>query len=64
MQAPSFLAEHAASVEQYCQQILAHKRPHVPARLLDAMLYSLLAGGKRVRLLCCCHAIKLAVVGI
>jgi geranylgeranyl pyrophosphate synthase len=49
MQAPSFLAEHAVSVEQYCQQTLTLKRPHVPERLLDAMLYSLLAGGKRVR---------------
>ncbi len=49
MQAPSFLAEHAVSVEQYCKQILEQKRAHVPARLLDAMLYSLLAGGKRVR---------------
>jgi len=49
MQAPSFLAEHAVSVEQFCKQKLEEKRPHVPARLLDAMLYSLLAGGKRVR---------------
>ena len=49
MQAPSFLAEHAVSVEQYCKHILEQKRAHVPNRLLDAMLYSLLAGGKRVR---------------
>ena len=49
MQAPSFLAEHAVSVENLCKQTLEQKRAHVPARLLDAMLYSLLAGGKRVR---------------
>ncbi len=49
MQAPQFLAEHALSVENFCKQTLENKRPHVPTRLLDAMLYSLLAGGKRVR---------------
>ena len=49
MQAPNFLAEHAVSVEQYCKHVLEQRRAHVPERLLDAMLYSLLAGGKRVR---------------
>jgi len=49
MQAPQFLSEHALSVENFCKQTLEKKRPHVPERLLDAMLYSLLAGGKRVR---------------
>ncbi len=49
MQAPSFLSAYAAEVEQYCKQTLENKRQHVPAHLLDAMLYSLMAGGKRVR---------------
>jgi len=49
MQAPLFLAEHAISVENYCRATLENKRPHVPERLLDAMLYALLAGGKRIR---------------
>lgn len=49
MKAPDFLFEHALQVEDFCKQRLEDKRPHVPSRLLDAMLYSLLAGGKRVR---------------
>ena len=49
MQAPLFLAQHAVATEHYCKDYLAVKRAHVPARLYDAMLYSLLAGGKRVR---------------
>ncbi|MDX8380486.1 MAG: polyprenyl synthetase family protein [Ghiorsea sp.] len=49
MQAPLFLAEHAISVEKYCRARLENKMAHVPARLLDAMLYALLAGGKRIR---------------
>lgn len=49
MKAPNFLFEHALLVEDFCKKILEEKRSHVPSRLLDAMLYSLLAGGKRVR---------------
>jgi len=49
MKAPNFLFEHALLVEDFCKQTLEAKRSHVPSRLLDAMLYSLLAGGKRVR---------------
>ena len=49
MKAPDFLFEHALLVEDFCKKTLEAKRPHVPSRLLDAMLYSLLAGGKRVR---------------
>ncbi|MDQ6989468.1 MAG: polyprenyl synthetase family protein [Mariprofundaceae bacterium] len=49
MQAPDFLAKHAQSVEKSCLDTLNQRRDVVPARLFDAMLYSLLAGGKRVR---------------
>jgi len=49
MKAPTFLFEHALLVEDFCKKKLEDKRSHVPSRLLDAMLYSLLAGGKRVR---------------
>ncbi|MDX8388278.1 MAG: polyprenyl synthetase family protein [Ghiorsea sp.] len=49
MQAPQFLAAHALAVEQTCLDILDNRRDVVPARLIDAMQYSLLAGGKRVR---------------
>jgi len=49
MKAPDFLAAHAKIVEQACFKTLEQRREVVPARLLDAMLYSLLAGGKRVR---------------
>ncbi len=49
MEAPNFLFEYALLVEDFCKKTLEAKRPHVPSRLLDAMLYSLLAGGKRVR---------------
>jgi len=49
MKAPSFLAEHAKAVERFCMHNLEQRREVVPARLMDAMLYSLMAGGKRVR---------------
>ena len=49
MKAPSFLAEHAKITENYCLEILNKRADVVPERLLEAMLYSLLAGGKRVR---------------
>jgi geranylgeranyl pyrophosphate synthase len=49
MQAPHFLATHAQVVEQTCLSILKKRQDVVPQRLLEAMRYSLLAGGKRVR---------------
>jgi len=49
MKAPNFLFEHALLVEDFSKKTLEARRSHVPSRLLDAMLYSLLAGGKRVR---------------
>ena len=49
MQAPSFLSVYAKQVEQECLSFLSNKKDVVPERLLDAMQYSLLAGGKRVR---------------
>jgi len=49
MKAPEFLAAHALAVEQACLATLTQRRAVVPARLIDAMQYSLLAGGKRVR---------------
>ena len=45
----SSLEAHAAHVEHALQQLLATKRNAVPERLWDAMEYSLLAGGKRIR---------------
>ncbi|MDQ7057717.1 MAG: polyprenyl synthetase family protein [Ghiorsea sp.] len=49
MQAPLFLSEHAVATENFCKQYIGTKQTHIPKRLLNAMLYSLLAGGKRVR---------------
>jgi len=49
MKAPSFLGLHAKSVESACLATIEARRNVVPARLLDAMQYSLLAGGKRIR---------------
>lgn len=57
MQAPPFLSLHAQSVEKFCFHTISERRDVVPAQLLDAMMYSLLAGGKRVRpaLLLACY---------
>lgn len=49
MQAPEFLASHAAHVENALVNTFASRSSVVAERLLDAMHYSLLAGGKRVR---------------
>ena len=49
MQAPEFLASHAAHVEAALIDRLDTRSCVVAERLLDAMRYSLLAGGKRVR---------------
>jgi len=59
MQAPRFLETYAALLEQACLDTLNQRRDVVPSRLIDAMQYSLLAGGKRVRpalVLACYHA--------
>ncbi len=45
----SFLEVHAEHLNRALEQLLATKRGAVPGRLWDAMRYSLLAGGKRVR---------------
>ncbi len=57
MKAPKFLADDAKDVELACLEVLRLRQDVVPARLLDAMQYSLLAGGKRVRpaLLLACY---------
>ncbi len=44
-----FLESHAKHVNHALEQLLATKRGTVPERLWDAMRYSLLAGGKRIR---------------
>ncbi|MDX8405387.1 MAG: polyprenyl synthetase family protein [Mariprofundus sp.] len=49
MQAPVFLAVHAALVEEAMNSMLDARASVVPERLLAAMRYSLMAGGKRVR---------------
>ncbi|TLS68099.1 polyprenyl synthetase family protein [Mariprofundus erugo] len=49
MQAPEFLAAHAAEAERAIAQVLDDRASVVPERLLEAMRYSLMAGGKRVR---------------
>ena len=45
----SSLEAHATHVNRVLEQLLATKRGAVPERLWDAMSYSLLAGGKRIR---------------
>lgn len=45
----SFLEAHATHVTRALEQLLATKRGAVPERLWDAMSYSLLASGKRIR---------------
>ena len=49
MRAPAFLATHATTVEQALCAMLDARASVVPERLLSAMRYSLMAGGKRVR---------------
>ncbi|PJA32406.1 MAG: geranyl transferase, partial [Zetaproteobacteria bacterium CG_4_9_14_3_um_filter_53_7] len=49
MKAPDFLATHAVSVEAALMTMLAARASVVADILLEAMSYSLLAGGKRVR---------------
>jgi len=49
MQAPDFLASHASHTEDHLTASLDRRNHAVPATLLEAMRYSLLAGGKRVR---------------
>ena len=59
MKAPDFLADYAAQVEHSIKSIFAERSRVIPERLLAAMDYALLAGGKRVRpalVLACFHA--------
>jgi len=49
MQAPDFLASHASHTEAHLTAALDRRNHAVPATLLEAMRYSLLAGGKRIR---------------
>jgi len=58
MQAPEFLSAHALHVEKALADMLDARASVVSSRLLDAMRYSLLAGGKRIRpaLLLECYA--------
>jgi len=58
VQAPVFLSKHAAHVEQALAEMLDARAKVTPKPLLEAMRYSLLAGGKRIRpaLLLECYA--------
>jgi len=49
MQAPKFLSVHAAHVQDELAKMLDARTAVVPEHLLEAMRYSLLAGGKRIR---------------
>jgi len=49
MKAPDFLARHASHIETVLAATLDQRAQTVPATLLEAMRYSLLAGGKRIR---------------
>jgi len=49
MRAPAFLSAHAERIERALAEALDARAPGVPAQLLDAMRYSLMAGGKRIR---------------
>lgn len=49
MKAPEFLSEHASHVEKSLSELLHSRASVVSERLMDAMSYSLMAGGKRVR---------------
>jgi len=49
MQAPEFLSTHACHVDKALAEMLDTRQSVVTARLLSAMRYSLLAGGKRIR---------------
>jgi len=58
VQAPEFLSAHAGYVQNALEDMLDERTAIVPERLLAAMRYSLLAGGKRIRpaLLLECYA--------
>ncbi len=49
MSAPSFLQEHAQNVHAQLDTMLLQYRTGMPETLWNAMRYSLLAGGKRIR---------------
>ncbi len=59
MKTPEFLSSHAAHVENALSAMLDARAPAVADKLMNAMRYGLLAGGKRVRpglLIECFHA--------
>ena len=59
MQAPILLTRYAGQIETLLEEILRARQTSVPDVLWNAMHYSLMAGGKRVRpalLLACFHA--------
>ena len=49
MQPPAFLQQHALLLHDALDSMLAERRHVVPERLWEAMRYSLMAGGKRIR---------------
>ncbi len=49
MNAPTFLRQHARQVHASLERMLNEHRSGMPDRLWEAMRYSLLAGGKRIR---------------
>ncbi len=49
MSVADFVQHHAASVNRALEQILAEQQKSIPDRLWQAMHYSLMAGGKRIR---------------
>jgi len=49
MKPPAFLQRHAALVHAALDRLLDQHRAGMPTRLWEAMRYSLLAGGKRIR---------------
>ncbi|RMG92915.1 MAG: polyprenyl synthetase family protein [Zetaproteobacteria bacterium] len=49
MNAPPFLQQHAQEVHASLEHVLNKHRSGMPDRLWEAMRYSLLAGGKRIR---------------
>jgi geranylgeranyl pyrophosphate synthase len=49
VQPPAFLQQHALLLHDALDSMLAERRHVVPERLWEAMRYSLMAGGKRIR---------------
>ena len=49
MKAPQFLQHHAVAVESALHSLLQARKSVIPEPLYEAMIYALMAGGKRVR---------------